>query len=81
MGDENGKSYSLSPQVSTTNTDAASQSQLRTALLMNYGDTTGNNTVLFGNVSFVRDEVVVIAILQALLNSLTADSLESIHCT
>jgi len=25
--------------------------------------------------------VVVIAILQALLNSLTADSLESIHCT
>jgi len=41
MGDENGKSYSLSltSQVSTTNTDAASQSQLRTALLMNYGDT------------------------------------------
>jgi len=40
--------------------------------------------VLFDNVSFegnVRDEVVVTAIFQALFNSLTADSLESIQCT
>ena len=43
---------------------------------------TGNGMVLFSNIdvsfeSNVGDEVVVIAILQALLNSLTADSLES----
>jgi len=40
--------------------------------------------VLFDNVSFegnVRDEVDVTAIFQALFNSLTVDSLESVQCT